>query len=122
MTVREALAAVKTLKPVNYDDQTLLRWLNELSARAWEDVLSRYGEPEHPGPPVLTLNEPEAALPIPYPHDDVYLKWLFAQIDFHNGEYDRYNNSTVVFNAGFQAFGDSWNRTHMPRQDKVIQI
>jgi hypothetical protein len=62
------------------------------------------------------------ALLIPPPYDDVYIKWLGAQIDYHNAEFDRYNNGMVMFNAGYQSFVDFFNRTHMPRQNNYVHV
>ena len=150
MTIREVLTAVKAMKPSQYDDETLVRWMSELNARLWQDILYRYGRrvpplltastlcaeatafippcgisaPSQPvGPPLpLTLKDMEQPLLVAFPHDDLYVKWLCAQIDYQNAEFDRYNNSLVHFNAGLQAFADWYNRAHMPRQDAYIQI
>ena len=51
---------------------------------------------------------------IPYPYDDVYLKWLEAQIDYANGEIARYNNSITLYNSAMTAFMNYYNRTHLP--------
>lgn len=61
----------------------------------------------------------ERELLIPFPHDDVYLKWLGARIDYHNGEFERYNNAMVMFNVEYQSFLASYNRAHMPRQTSL---
>lgn len=122
MTVREALTAVKGIKPSQYDDETLVRWLGELDGRIWEDILCRYGEADRPALPYHVDSDMGRALLAPFPHDDLYLKWLGAQIDYHNAEFERYNNGMVMFNAAYQAFADAWNREHMPRQDAYIKI
>lgn len=60
-----------------------------------------------------TLEEEKLLVPAPY--DEVYIRWLEAQIDYANGEYGRYNNSMTMFNASYSAFRNYWNRTHMPK-------
>ena len=144
MTVREILTAVRTLKPSQYDDETLVRWMSELEARIWQDVTSHYtpaegtmpaagtpaaGTPAEGAPAAgtpaagaLKAEDLNHALLVPFPHDDIYIKWLCVQIDYHNGEYDRYNNGLVTFNAGLQAFADWYNREHMPRQDNILRM
>lgn len=122
MTVREALTAIKGIKPSQYDDETLVRWLGELDGRIYQDILCRYGESARPALPYHVDTDMGKALLAPFPHDDLYLKWLGAQIDYHNAEFERYNNGMVMFNAGWQAFADAWNREHMPRQDAYIKI
>ncbi len=156
MTIREALTAIKGIKPSQYDDETLVRWMSELDGRIWEDVLCRYwhgasrpedttvpqgrsprpegrradredvlcryGEAARPALPYHVDTDMGRTLLAPFPHDDLYLKWLGAQIDYHNAEFERYNNGMVMFNAGWQAFADAWNREHMSRQDAYIKI
>ena len=122
MTIREILTAVKTVKPSQYDDATLVRWMGELDMRVWQDILCHYGEKDAPSPFPLSLKDMEQRLLVDFPHDDIYIKWLCAQIDYHNGEFDRYNNAMVMFNAGWQAFADWYNRAHMPRQDNYIRM
>ena len=122
MTIREILTAVKAVKPGQYEDPLLIRWLGELEMRIWQDILCHYGPKDAPPPPVPAENDPDRVLQVAPPHDDIYVKWLCAQIDYHNAEFDRYNNGVVAFNAGLQAFADWYNRAHMPRQDHYIQI
>lgn len=120
MTVREVIAAIKTMKPSQYDDKTLARWLGELEGRLHEDVLQYYGEPGRVPPLPITPEEGDRLLQVPFPHEDLYAQWLAAKIDFQNGEIERYANSMVMFNASYQAFVDSYNRANMPRQDSCV--
>lgn len=52
---------------------------------------------------------------IPAPYDEVYLRWMEAQIDYHNGEYDKYNNAIDMFNTAYTGYQNYYNRTHMPK-------
>lgn len=49
------------------------------------------------------------------PYDDIYIKWLEAKIDFANGEYQKYNNSALAFNEGYQRFARFYHREHRPK-------
>ena len=51
---------------------------------------------------------------IPAPYDEAYLRYLEAQMDYANGEYDRFNNSNAMYAAAFSTFVNHYNRTHMP--------
>ena len=55
-----------------------------------------------------------AELLVPAPHDEMYLRWMEAQIHYHNGEYDKYNNAIIMFNTAFEAFQAYYTRSHMP--------
>lgn len=57
----------------------------------------------------------ETVLLVPEPFDQMYLRWMEAQIDYHNGEYARYNNAIELFNTEFNAYADHYHRGHMPK-------
>ena len=56
----------------------------------------------------------QTELLVPAPYDEVYLRWMEAQIDYHNGEYGKYNNAVDMFTTSFEAYQNYYNRTHMP--------
>lgn len=123
MKIREAISELRGLKPNQYSDETLLRWLSDLDGQIYEDVLKN--SEDAPPPPCLPYRldrDMDANLLATYPHEGMYISYLSMQIDFHNGEYTRYNNCMVMFNVAYQAFADAWTRTHMHRQDGVIHV
>jgi len=62
----------------------------------------------------------EKELLVGQPHDELYLRWLEAQIDYHNMEYDSFNNSNAVFDAVFSSFRNAYNQSHMPKGTRKI--
>ena len=56
----------------------------------------------------------ETELIVPSPYDDIYIKWLEAQIDYHNGEIGKYSNSMTMYNSAYSAFDRHYNRNNMP--------
>lgn len=50
--------------------------------------------------------EPETELSIPEPFDQLYLRWLEAQIDYANQEYLRYNNAMALFSGLWQDYAN----------------
>ena len=55
---------------------------------------------------------------VPAPYDDIYIRWLEAQMDYANGEYNKYNNSVAIYNEAYTNFARYYNRTHMPKGTK----
>ena len=51
---------------------------------------------------------------IPFPYDELYLRYLLMRIDLENGELDRYNNEAAQFNRLWQSFAGQYCRTHRP--------
>ena len=110
MKIYEVLQDVTNHKPSQYGDVKMLEWLSALDGQVWEDLLSRYGVPA----PALPYREQmmNVQLAVPFPHDQLYMTYLSAQIDYMNAEYERYNNGMMMFNAQLQAFYDAYTRTH----------
>ena len=46
------------------------------------------------------------------PFDSLYLRWLEAQIDYHNGEYDKFNAAILLFNTAWREFENYYRQTH----------
>ncbi len=51
---------------------------------------------------------------IPFPYDELYLRYLLMRIDLENGELDRYNNEAAQFNRLWQSYAGQYCRTHRP--------
>lgn len=123
MTIREAIQETDARKYNTYSQDSKVKWLSRLDGMlrhrimdAYEggarEVFPGYG-PETPGSTVLLVGAP---------YDEMYLRWLEAQIDYSNGEYDKYNNSIAMYNAVFDAFAADYHRTHTPKSSGVIRF
>ena len=47
---------------------------------------------------------------VPAPFDEMYIRWLEAQIDYTNQEYLKYNNAMSLFTALWQEYANSLRR------------
>lgn len=120
MTILEAIGRTDDLKPNNFTELDKIRWLSEL-----EWIVKRKVIDTHEGGEDIVFNgydektNTEDVLLVSAPHDDIYLKWLESKIDYHNGEYAKYNNSSVAFNTAYSEFERCYNRQNMPKQTKL---
>ena len=98
MTATVLFERLRKLKPVpaEIDDTILLDWLNQLEGQILHEIF------------LLALSEitpyattPTEALAAPYPYDGIYLLWMEAQVDFANGEYERYTNTMQRYNTAW---------------------
>lgn len=111
MKIYKAIEQIKNTKPSQYTDEQLVGWLSELDGQVWADLLKRYGAPA----PVLPYRQEMLGreMLIPFPYDGIYLVYLAAQIDYHNAEFERYNNGMMLYNAQLQAFYNAYTREHV---------
>lgn len=115
MTVGEAISGIDRLKHNDFSREDKLAWLSNLDWKVKRQIIDT-----HEGGNQVCFRGydadtfPEKRLLVPPPYDEIYLRWLEAQIDYHNGDMKRYNNAIALYNTAFAAFANFYNRTHMP--------
>ena len=115
MTLMGAINHIDAVKPNGYSQTEKIKWLSTLDGIVKAEIIDT-----HEGGENVTFNGYDEMtaltqeLLIPHPYDDVYIKWLEAQIDYANGEYNKYNNTITVYNKALADFEKYYNRTHMP--------
>lgn len=113
MTIAQAIDRVDRLKSNAYSLGEKREWLRKLEWMLRRNILDTHG----PGLSFRDLNEgspAEQELLAPAPFDEMYIKWLEAQIDLYNGEPERYNGSIALFNQEYAAFESWYNRSYVP--------
>lgn len=119
MKVIEAINQIDNLKPNTYSDEEKTAWLSRLDYLVKREILDT-----HEGGTILFGGydadaDAQTGLMVPPPYDEMYLRWLEAQIDYANGEYSKYNNSIEMFNASYRGYSNYYNRTHAPKGGKL---
>ena len=115
MTLIEAITRIKTLKPNTFLKQDIIRWLSILDGIIKKEIIDT-----HEGGESVTFNgyneqsDLTVDMLVPAPYDDIYIRWLEAQMDYANGEYNKYNNSVAIYNEAYTNYERYYNRTHMP--------
>lgn len=113
MTIQDAITETDELKPNQYETGMKLRWLNDIEARVYEDILSvRDESPVEECPKYNLESDFDLDLLVPDRYAKLYIYYLMAMVDFHNAELDRYNNSMIMFNSAWDDFAGYWYSTH----------
>ena len=117
MKIIDAITRLDSLKFNTYTQEDKIEWLSRLDNMVKQQVIDT-----HEGAEAVSFNGYTAETPtdtvllVPAPYDEVYLRWMEAQIDYHNGEYDKYNNAIIMFNAAFESYQKHYNSAHRPVQ------
>lgn len=120
MKLIEAISKIDNLKHNTYTHEDKVAWLSRLDYMVKQEIMDTHEDNEGAGfIGYDTDSDVETELLVPPPYDEVYLRWLEAQIDYANGEYSKYNNSIAMFNASYQGYSNYYNRTHMPKGSKL---
>ena len=121
MTIMEAISQVDSVKQNTYKFEDKVVWLSRVDQMIKTQIIDT-----HEGSEKVAFTgygndtSRETVLLAPPPFDELYLRWLEMQIDYARGEYQKYNNSAQMFNTAFQAYANHYNRSHMPRGQKII--
>ena len=116
MTINEAINKIDSLKHNTYSQSDKVDWLSRLDAMVKKHIIDT-----HEGAESVTFTgyddstDFSTELLVPAPYDEIYLRWMEAQIDYNNGEYNKYNTAILMFNADYEAYQNAYNRTHMPK-------
>lgn len=119
MTILEAISRIDTLKPNSYTQGQKVRWLATLDGVIKNEIIDTHEGGENISFEPYKEDNVTATLLVPAPYDDLYIRWLEAQIDYANNEYGKYQNSMTMYNTAYSAFERYYNRTHMPLGTKL---
>ena len=120
MTIIEAINTIDNLKHNTYSQHDKVAWLSRL-----DFMIKRLIIDTHEGGEDVAFTgydgngDLNVEMLVPAPFDEVYLRWLEAQIDYANGEYDKYNNAILMYQAAYDGYANYYNRNHMPKGSKV---
>ena len=106
MTINDVIVKADELRMNSLDDEQKARWLYELDCEMAEMMgveMPRWKFPD------------ERELLMGAPHEDLYVKYLVAMIDYYNGEGELYANDITIYNSALQAARSWWIRNNRPK-------
>lgn len=115
MKINEAINRLDALKANTYNQPEKIEWLSRVDSMVKKQIIDTHAGGEAVSFSGYTEDTPmETVLLVPAPFDELYLRFMEAQIDYHNHEYEGYNNAIILFNTAFQTYADHYNQHHMP--------
>lgn len=103
MTIAEVIALADGVKPNAFDSTAKTAWISALEGRIAADVFLM-GKEELARFRYTWPDDRDTELLVEFPHDDIYVLWLQAQIDANNGEYNKYQNTMQIYNEAYGNF------------------
>ena len=115
MTIEEAIREAEELTPDQIDRAVKIGWLGKLDGQIFRDIISTHerdeGTPDS-FTPYDQYTDQDTALLAPAPHDEMYLFYLEMKAELTNKEYEKYNNSAVLFNQAYMKYAREYHRNH----------
>lgn len=120
MKIQDAISTLDSQKHNAYGRSDKIRWLSTLDSMVKRLIIDTHeGGDQIAFEPYTDDTDLNTVLLVEAPFDEVYLRWMEAQIDYTNGEYTKYNNSIDMFNTAYRAYENYYNRTHMPKGKQI---
>ena len=119
MTIIDAINEIDALKPNTISQSDKIRWLSQLDGRIKTQIIDTHESAEEiifKGYDDNTSKD--TVLLVTAPYDNIYIRYLDAQIDYANGETRRYNNSSSLYNVAYRDYQNYYNRTHLPKSSR----
>ena len=113
MKIGEAISRIDALMHNTYTSEQKLAMLSKADSMVKRNIVDT-----HEGAEQVIFNgytaetDLDTQLLVPPPFDELYLRWMEAQIHYHDGEYTKYNNAILLFNTELEAYARDYNRTH----------
>ena len=116
MTIGEAIDRIDSLKHNIFTLAEKIAWLSRLDGIVKAEIFDTCEGEEVPFAGYDTTTDRSTTLLVGAPHDELYLRYLEAQMDYANGEIDRYNNAIAMYKAAYDSFANHYRRSHMPKK------
>ena len=119
MKINEALTKLDALKPNNYTDAEKIGWLDHIERVLYTEIFSKHEddptiviESGDDGEEIETKGfngydddtDLDTELLVPDTYADLYVHYLMSQVDYYNAEFDRYQNTSTMFNTSYKNF------------------
>lgn len=108
MTVRELLDYVDGVYPSQYTDSEKIKWLNEAEEQIFNYLLQFDKDIEWS--PYDASSDDELLIDEP----GIYALYISSMSDFANGEFARYNNKAILYQAKMDDWKSAYIRANMP--------
>ena len=111
MNREDILAEIREIRPNEYQDEWVLKQIDELRQRILRELMEGYIIPDEGG-----------ELMTPSPYHKVYTYWVLTQIDLANSEYDRYNNDMAMFTVTWNELANHISRTFRRERQRGYRV
>ena len=120
MILQQLLSQIAEIKPNQYSDDILIRWVSDVDGLIINEIVKWHEGCDSLAHGPYTAQDMQTKLLVDDPYSKLYMQYLSAMIDYYNGDFGRFNNDMVMYNASLSEFADWFNREHMPVQNTLF--
>lgn len=98
-TMNSVIEELDEVKPNVYSEEVKYKWLSRLEGMISLEVHQNEEPIQYELP-----RDADRELLVGPPFDDIYVLYCAAMVDFHNREFNNYNNSALMFSEKLEAY------------------
>lgn len=115
MTIKEAISRIDDLMRNSYTTENKIAWLSRVDTMLKAHIIDKHeGHEEVQFAGYSPDADQDTELIAHAPYDEMYPLFLESQIHYYNGEYDKYNNAIVNFQAVYDEYAAWYVANHTP--------
>lgn len=122
MTLKEAIGRFDLLYPNSLEYSEKRALISRLEGRMFLELFSLYEGSPDVCPRYDEDADPDTPLSVPFPFDDIYIKYLCAENDSINSDVERYGNSARIFNAAYEELSSCLQRTRERKKRTKVRL
>lgn len=111
MTPKDVIKRVNEARPNDLTNAQKMDMISRLDAEAVKDAS------EYLAQPLIYEFDSDQELCIPFPFDDCYILYCFAQMDLTLADMQMYQNDSAAFNARYQEYQEYMTRNSKKRYE-----
>ena len=115
MTIQDVLNEIDELKPNQYRSGTKISWISKLDKKIHNDIISRIGY-DGPEPDYTRNTDLDTEVLAPDAYADLYVHYVTSMMEYNDGEIERYQNSSMLFNQLYNEFIGWYYYTHRQKR------
>jgi len=119
MTPNKIIEQIDNMAPNTFREEDKLQWISELDGMVQRTV---WQLPHEETISYAYPQDMDRELLIPSPFDNVYALYVKAMIDYHNGEFEKYNASAQMFHTRFEDYKKAYIRENMPKSAGYVRL
>ena len=112
-TIGEVLSYFDNQVPNQYSDEEKIRWLNEIEAQIYNDIILTHKDADEIAFHGFTTDI-NTQMIVDLEYSELYRFWLEKSVHYANGEIDRMNNAMTMFQTYYDNYFSYYNRNHRP--------
>ena len=123
MKTSDAIRSADKLRPNTLDDTDKARFIEGLDMLVADMMANSKSSGVQPSEIASrTWPETDRDLLLPAPHDETYVLYLVAKIDFYNQDSDLYANDMQMYESAWRDAQAWWRRNNAPTPSRVWEV